>query len=98
MIRNISNNSFHDAFLDMGREEQFSYAGKNALMSYLESLEEDCDMTIELDVIALCCEFTEYDDLEELQKDYPEIESLEDLYNRTQVIEFNYSSLIIGAF
>lgn len=98
MKRTINFSQFCDAFRDAGREDQFTYKGKKALFEYLEMLEDDCDMAIELDVIALCCEFVEYDDLEELQGDYPDIESIEDLHEHTQVIEFNNGQLIIAAY
>ena len=42
---------------------------------------------IELDPVALCCEYTEYDNLAELQKNYDKIKSIDDLKDNTQVIE-----------
>lgn len=56
----ISEFGFRDAFRDCGRHEQFSYDALNALFEYFEQYEEDCDTEIELDAIAICCEFTEY--------------------------------------
>jgi len=41
---------------------------------------------VELDPIALCCEYTEYNDFEELQSQYPDIKDMEDLSNYTTVI------------
>lgn len=98
MKQTLNFNQFVDAFRDMGRENSFTYYGKKALYEYFTQLEEECDMEIELDVIAFDCEFVEYEDLEELQGDYDSIESLEDLYNHTQVIEFNNGNLIIASF
>lgn len=46
---------FSDEFHRCGRGKQFSYEALQALYSYLEDLGED----YELDVIALCCEFSE---------------------------------------
>jgi hypothetical protein len=98
MKQTINFSQFCDAFHNMGREDQFSYEGKKALFEYLEQLSDDCGIEIELDVIALCCEYSEYSDLEEIQEDYTNIESLEDLYDHTQVIEFNNDSLIIARY
>ena len=70
MIRRINEYDFIDAFKKMGREGNFSNDGLVALYEYLEMLEDDTGQPIELDVIALCCEFTEYDNLEEFQADY----------------------------
>ena len=98
MKQSINFSQFCDAFHNMGREDQFSYQGKKALFEYLEQLAEDCATEIELDVIALCCEYSEYEDLKEIQEDYSDIEDLRDLQDHTQVIEFNHGSLIIASY
>ena len=98
MKRSITVNSFRDAFRDCGRADSFTYDGFTALYEYLTQLEDECDMEIELDPIAFDCEYTEYSDLEELQGDYPDIESIDGLRDHTQVIEFNHDSLIIAAY
>jgi len=87
MIRTINQYDFIDAFKKMGREENFSYNGLVALHEYLEMLEDDLGQPIELDVIALCCEYDEYDNLEEFQAHYgDEYETIEDIQNATTVI------------
>jgi len=43
----------------MNRKTNFSYEGLEILFEYLEELEEGTDQEIELDVIALCCDFSE---------------------------------------
>ena len=48
----------------------WSYNGAKALAEYLEDYEEDCGIELELDVIALCCEFSEYASLEEWLTEY----------------------------
>jgi hypothetical protein len=50
---------FRDAFRAYERMEQFSYEGAKALFEYLEQYEEDTGEELELDVIALCCDYTE---------------------------------------
>lgn len=47
------------AFHDMGRGDQFSYNGLEVLFDGLESLERDTGEEMELDVIALCCDYEE---------------------------------------
>jgi len=79
--------AFEDAFKTRERKDTFSYKGLRALYDYLLNYEEDTDEEIELDVIALCCEYTEYESLKELQKDYTSIETMEGLQEQTQVIE-----------
>jgi trehalose/maltose hydrolase-like predicted phosphorylase len=48
---------FLDAF--QIRKENFSYEGKRALFDYLEEMEQSTGEEMELDVIALCCEYSE---------------------------------------
>lgn len=50
---------FERAFVDCGREDQFSYEALGLLFVYLEEYEESTGQEIELDVIALCCEYYE---------------------------------------
>lgn len=61
--------AFCDAFRDMDRNENFSYDGKRALFDYLEEYEESTGEEIELDVIALCCDYNE-STYEEIAEDY----------------------------
>tara|TARA_R110000744_G_scaffold109286_1_gene206607 strand:+ start:231 stop:545 length:315 start_codon:yes stop_codon:yes gene_type:complete len=67
MIDTVNKYEFIDAFNKMGRGEQFSHFGLIALFDYLEMLEDDIGEPIELDVIAICCEYSEYGDLEDYQ-------------------------------
>ena len=60
---------FRDAFRRMDRVDQFSYEGAQLLFDYLESYEQDTGERIELDVIALCCDYTE-DDAEAIAQSY----------------------------
>lgn len=59
MYQTINYNDFRDAFRRMDRADQFSKAGLYGLFQHLEELEESTGETIELDVIALCCEYQE---------------------------------------
>ena len=87
---------FRRAFADYNRANQFSYEGLDALFDWLEELAEDTGTPYELDVIALCCEFTEYKNFEEIYDNYSntEIENIEDLRDHTSVIEFNGGIII----
>lgn len=61
---------FERAFQDFDRFDNFGYDGLKALFEYLEDLEDDIGEEFELDVIALCCDFTRYEDIEEYLNDY----------------------------
>ena len=52
---------FREAFAEAGRKEQFSYEGLEILFNHLEEFEEMTGEEIELDVIAICCEYAEED-------------------------------------
>lgn len=94
MIKTINFSDFCDSFSDTYKNN-FTYKGKRALFDYLEQLEEDTSTPIELDPIALCCDYTEYDNMEELQASYPDIKDIEDLENHTQVIQIENSDSFI---
>jgi hypothetical protein len=59
MIKTISLFDFREAFKQCGRENQFSYDALEVLFDHLEGLEFDLSEQIELDVVALCCEYSE---------------------------------------
>jgi len=69
MKQTVYNSDFHDAFIKSGRENQFSYQGRNVLFDWIEQLDADTGEETELDVIALCCEFSE-STTEEILNDY----------------------------
>lgn len=58
MKTTVSVYDFRDAFLKL-RPNNFSYEGLTALFDYLESFEADTGEELELDVIAICCDFAE---------------------------------------
>tara|TARA_R110001632_G_scaffold94509_1_gene200483 strand:- start:150 stop:455 length:306 start_codon:yes stop_codon:yes gene_type:complete len=83
MKQTINIYDFENAFRQHRREDQFSYKGLRALFKMLESYEEDTGEEIELDVISLCCEYTEYENMEEFwgfydKEDFPNDESIMD--------------------
>lgn len=104
IVKTIDIYDFRRAFSDYDYlSYPFSYEGLNALFEWLEELADDTGTPYELDVIALCCEFTEYSDLEEVQANYIDlasdaaIRSIDDLRDHTSVIEFD-GGLIIQDF
>ena len=93
MYTTINFFDFQEAFEKCGRGNQFTYEGLKALYEYLEDYEDECGETIELDVIGLCCEYSEYEDLDEFWGDYDKDEypTLEDIQDETTVIEIEGS-------
>ena len=70
MYQSINFHRFQAAFQDMDRSCNFGYEALKALFNYLEQLEDDLGEQIELDVIALCCEYREIEDDEEAYEHY----------------------------
>jgi len=77
------------------RKDNFSYEGLRALFEHLENLSEDMEKNIELDVIALCCEYTEFESIGEYNNDYEEVENIEEIDAFTIVIKIDNDSFII---
>jgi len=96
IVKTIDIYEFRRAFSDYDRADQFSYEGLGALFDWLDELAADTDTPYELDVIGLCCEFTEYSDLAEIKDIYfsTVLDSIEDLYDHTIVIEFDGGIII----
>lgn len=69
IVQTLTFCQFCDAFRDMDRQNQFSYAGKQALFDYLEEYSDSTGDPVELDVIALCCEYAE-ESLEDIIYNY----------------------------
>ena len=98
MIEVVTESEFIDRFRKI-RPTNFTYEGLQVLFEHLEQYEDDTGDTIELDVIGLCCEFYQYDNLKEFQDDYgKEYETLEDIENETMVVPVDEESFIIRQF
>ncbi len=96
MKQSIGLNQFQDAFKNMGREDQFSRAGLRVLFEHLEQYEDETGEEIELDIIALCCDYTE-SSIADILRDHC-LESLEELQDQTTVIMVDDETVIYGAF
>jgi hypothetical protein len=70
MKQSVNKYDFSQAFDNMNRGDNFTMQGRDALFEYLEELEQDTGEEIELDVIALCCDYSEHESLIEWAKDY----------------------------
>lgn len=83
MKQTITFSQFVDAFRAHDRQDQFSYGALRVLFDELEDYEEQTGSEIELDVVALCCEYVEMD-LEDLISVYFLHEEIEDLEEMTE--------------
>ena len=98
MKQTVNEYTFHRAFEKL-RPDNFTYQGQNALFDYLTGFEDGTGEEMELDVIAICCDFSEYDNLKEFQVDYSkEYKTIEDIEEQTTVIPVDGDSFIIEQF
>jgi hypothetical protein len=93
--------------LKVDQYARWSRAGARALVEHLEQLEQDCGTEIEFDVVAIRCDYSEYDSALQAANDNgfepsafqaeDDAASLEWLRDRTEVIEFE-GGVIIRSF
>ena len=90
MIQTVNSFQFRDAFHSAGRADQFSYEGLGALFDYLEELDPD----FELDVIALCCDYSE-DSAEQIAQQYGiEVDSIDELEDAVRAHLEEHTSIV----
>ena len=100
MKQTINEYDFIDAFKSWDTyKNQFSYDGLKAMFEYLEEFEDGTGAEIELDVVAICCEFTEYESLKEYNEDYDkEYEEIEAISDDTMLIKIDDERFIIQQY
>ncbi len=70
MYQIVTKSEFRDAFRIFNRQDHFTYYGLGALFDYLEDLESNFNQPMELDVVALCCDYAQYSSAVEAASDY----------------------------
>ena len=69
MKQSVNFSTFCDAFHAHDRYDSFGYEGLRVIFDFLESFEEDTGEDVELDVIAICCDY-KIDDAVTIARDY----------------------------
>lgn len=92
----VNLDDFRNAFFNMGRGDQFSPNALKALYHYLEESAQETETPIELDVIAICRDFSEWSCKEDLLGAYSYIDSIEKMEEYTIVIPFAYADNTTG--
>ena len=91
----VSRQEFFDQFQAYGRGNQFSTAALDALYDYYEGYADNCGEPVVLDVIAICCDWSEYT-VEEALEDH-DVESVEYLRDQAgYLIEVDEDTLLIS--
>lgn len=84
-------------FVDRLCPDSYTYEGACALFKWYEQYEDDTGEQIEFDPVAIRCDWNEYKSVAECCAEYGEdINTLKDLQDHTQVIEFKHGILIIA--
>jgi len=88
MKTTVNFSEFRDSFQQI-RPDNFSYDGQRILFDYFEEFEESTGEEFELDVIAICCDFSE-DSFENIADQYGIELDLDDDEDdqKQQVIDF----------
>jgi hypothetical protein len=94
MYIQVTKSIFIDAFKQQ-RPESFSYDALGAMFDYFDDFGSDVD--VELDVIAICCEFSEYRTLADYNEQHGEAyASLDELQQNCSVIEVDGEWFVAG--
>lgn len=59
IVQTLSKSSFIDAFKQSSRKDQFSYEALEAIFDYLEEYSDSTGEPVELDIVGICCEWSE---------------------------------------
>jgi hypothetical protein len=103
MKQSITFSDFCDAFHAHDRYDSFGYAGLRVIFDFLESYEEDTGEEIELDVIAICCEYNlmHWSDIaQEYRIDLSHLNDADDDYDeqaeQTVLDYLNDNTMVVG--
>lgn len=108
MKKTITENDFVRSFDECNRSNNFSVKARKELFQYLEEMEADAGTEFELDPIAFCCEYTEYDSIKDVIEAFKHLDDFEfcesdddyrDVFsNYTQVITWEDDCVLIQHF
>ena len=86
----VSEYTFRNRFLKSDTyKHNFTYEGLTALFEYLEALEDDTGEQIEFDMVGICCEFSEFEGMEDFNQQYSHDKDgyhMDDIKDKTIVI------------
>jgi hypothetical protein len=92
LITKLDLNEFKDQFYAYGRGNKFSTSGLRVLFEYLDNMSEDIGQDIEIDVISLCCDYSE-GKISSVLLDMG-CETLEELEENTTVLRIDADNIV----
>ena len=86
-------------FKKCGRENSFTRVGMETLFEHLEELSEGCGWDIKIDVIELCGDYSEYDDINDYnEQNGTEYASWDEAYeDDVAVVQFDRQVFVKGS-
>jgi len=89
----VNVNEFIRYFLNSSYKNNFCIKGLRTLYNYLNDFEEN----IGLDIVGICCDYTEYEDFKEFKKEYniKEIKTEKDIINYTTYLKIDGTNKFI---
>ena len=88
IVKTFNENDFINEFKAYNRMDNFSYKGLRILFESLEQTAQDCGINIEMDVIALCCEYSE-DSIDDIINNY-DIDLSDESYDSKEELVTEY--------
>jgi type I site-specific restriction endonuclease len=109
IVQTLTKSDFVQAFKQSSRKDQFSHEALEAIFEYLEDYSNETGENVELDIVAICCEWAEmswneiatsYDvDLSQCTDNDERIGEVEDyLSKNTQYLEIGEGSFVFVQF
>ena len=98
MKQTVNFSDFVDAFRAYDRYDQFGYQALMVIFEYLEEMENSTGQELELDVVAICCDYAT-DNWEAIAENYSiDLDGLDDEEEKQEaVIEYlNENTIVLG--
>jgi hypothetical protein len=99
MKQSVNFSSFVDAFRAHDRYDAFGYQALRVIFDFLEQYEQDIGEEVELDVIAICCDYSteHYKDIADNYKiDLSDAEGDEDAEKEIVLDYLNDNTMVLG--
>ena len=97
IYREINKYEFVDMFDECNRSDNFTRQARRELFEYYSELAEGCGEPFQMDVIAICCDWSEYT-AEELWDEYDDGSSFDDADGIIDWLRDNTTVLVVEHF
>ena len=85
MITTVTRYDVHNMFKEI-RPNNFTYDGLTLLFDWIDSEELETDEDYLINVVEICMTWSEYKNFKEIKENYTDIETIEDLQEKTTVL------------